>query len=83
MNNLENFYFKANYLEILPNNIESLKGKMQTIYNTKGVFSFNSEDKIEAGYKIPSMFQDFCCSNKNRAFVEHMIVEFESLYSSN
>lgn len=81
VNNLENFYVKANYFGALFNNIGTLEGKEDAGENiTDGVFSFNKNGKIEPGYN-PKYVPGFAGSAAIGYLFENMRVELEGLYS--
>lgn len=81
INNLENVYINANYFGAFFNVIGSLEGKEDAGDNiTEGVFSFNKNGKIEAGYN-PKYVPGFAGSAAIGYLFENMRVELEGLYS--
>ncbi|WP_395463646.1 P44/Msp2 family outer membrane protein [Wolbachia endosymbiont of Cantharis cryptica] len=80
INNLENFYVKANYFGALFNAIGPLKGKEDAGTDKDGVFSISKEERIEAGYN-PKYVPGFASSAAVGYLLENMRVEFEGLYS--
>ncbi|QOD38307.1 P44/Msp2 family outer membrane protein [Candidatus Wolbachia massiliensis] len=80
INNLENFYVKASYFGALFNNIGPFQGKEDNTTDKDGVFSFNKNERIEAGYN-PKYVPGFAGSVAVGYLLENMRVEFEGLYS--
>ncbi|WCR57685.1 P44/Msp2 family outer membrane protein [Wolbachia endosymbiont of Ctenocephalides felis wCfeJ] len=81
INNLENFYVKANYFGALFNNIGSLEGKEDAKSDvTDGVFSINKKGRIEAGHN-PKYVPGFAGGASIGYSLGDMRVELEGLYS--
>lgn len=81
INNLKNFYIQANYFGAFFNAIGSLKGKEDGGENvTEGVFSFNEEERIEAGYS-PKYVPGLAGGASIGYVFKNMRVDLEVLYS--
>ncbi|BDG75773.1 MULTISPECIES: P44/Msp2 family outer membrane protein [Wolbachia] len=81
INNLKNFYIQANYFGAFFNAIGSLKGKEDAGENvTEGVFSFNEEERIEAGYS-PKYVPGLAGGASIGYVFKNMRVDLEVLYS--